>query len=164
MSSTPKILLVDDHLGDILPLIQRLEWLGYSIDHFTNEEAARGALETVSAGAATYALAIIDIMVSTKDIMDLVDLDDAFFGNSQDTGIRLCEYARGELGISVEQLPIICISARDDDDVKNALGVLGIPLYGRIPKPGDSIFDYLDANLPKIPQQVPGEPESDDRD
>ena len=141
--------LVDDHLGDIRPLIQRLEWLGYSIDHFANEEAARGALETVSVGAATYALAIIDIMVSTKDIMDLVDLDASFFENSQDTGIRLCEYARVVLGISDQQLPIICISARSDDNVKNALGALGISLYSRVPKPDESIREYLDANLAK---------------
>ncbi|MCP3961827.1 MAG: response regulator transcription factor [bacterium] len=154
MSSPPKILLVDDHLGDIRPLIHHLEWLGYGIDHVANEEAARRALEAVSADDTAYALAIIDIMVSTKDIMDLVDLDASFLEDSQDTGIRLCEYAREQLGISEEHLPIICISARNDDAARDALDALGIPLYGRVPKPDGSILQYFDSNLPKIPRQA----------
>lgn len=163
MSSPPRVLLVEDNLRDIRPLIQRVEWLGYGIDHFASEEAARRALEKVDAGTVSYALAIIDVMVPTKDIMDLVDLDASFFEDSQDTGIRLCEYAREELGISGDQLPIVCISSRNDDAVKKTLGALGILLFSRVPKPGDSVYDYLDAKLPRVSQQTPGEPEREDR-
>ncbi len=152
MSSPPKVLLVDDQLRDIRPLIDLIESLGYSIDHFADEEAARGALEAVHRGREAYALALIDVMISTKDIMKLVELDAAFFEDSQNTGIRLCDYARRELGISFGQLPIVCISGRNDDEVKNALAALGIPLFSRVPMPGDeSIVDCLRVKLPRIP-------------
>lgn len=152
MSSTPRVLLVDDHLGDIRPVIHHLEWLGYAIEHVANKEAAQRVLESVAEGKAEFALAIIDIMVSTRDISDLADIDASFLADSQNTGLRLCEYAREELSIPEEQLRIVCLSARSDDDAKDTLHGLGISLYGRVPKPDWSILDYIDAHLSKIEQ------------
>ncbi len=152
-----RVLLVDDHIGDISWLVDLLEARGYVIDQVTNEEAARsvleGAKERLDEGGATdYELAVIDIMVSIKDIMDLVDLDDNFYEQSKDTGVRLCRYARDELGISQEDLPIVCISARaDQDEFKPQLDQLGIPLFSRTPQsPEESIRNYVEGNLPRI--------------
>lgn len=149
MKATAKVLLVDDHIGDIRWLIDFLEWRGYEVDQITNEEAARRQLEAVKEGSSSYALAIIDIMVSIKDIMDLVEPNERFYEQSRDTGIRLCHYARKELGLSAERLPIVCISARDDDEVKRSLEELDVPLFSRTPQAvEDSIREYITDALP----------------
>jgi CheY-like chemotaxis protein len=145
------VLLVDDHVGDITWLMDYLEFQGYEIAHVTNEEAARKKLEAVKARKTCYSLAIIDIMVSVKDIMDLVKVSDGLYEDSQRTGIRLCKYARRELGIPAEELPIVCISARaDDEEFQEALGELGIKLFSRVPQTAEeSLREYLKENLPK---------------
>ncbi len=131
-SGANKILLVDDSIGDITWVLDLVEDLGYSVDHATNEESARHKLGLVAKEKQSYVLAIIDIMVSVKDIMDLVKLDKRFYEESRDTGIRLCRYARKELEISHEDLPIVCMSARSDDtNVVQALDELGICIFGR---------------------------------
>ena len=148
------ILLVDDRIGDIKWLISYLERRRYNVDHVTDEEAARAKLEAVAGGQMSYALAIIDIMVSVKDIMDLVELDEGFYEQSRDTGIRLCQYAREELGIGGEILPIVCISARDDyEQVKEKVTSFDeVQIFRRTTEePEQSLRYYLDENLLEAP-------------
>jgi CheY-like chemotaxis protein len=146
-----EVLLVDDHAGDVIWMIEFLEERGYRVHEITNEEAARRQLEAVKKGDASYALAIIDIMVAIKDIMDLVESKERFYEKSRDTGIRLCYYARKELGISAETLPIVCVSARDDDQARQLLEELDIPLYSRTPQtPEEDIREYLRKKLPTV--------------
>ncbi len=152
-----RILLVDDHIGDISWLVDLLEARGYEVEQVTNEEAARRVLEGVKerlaeGQTAGYGLAVVDIMVSIKDIMDLVDLDEKFYEQSKDTGVRLCRYARDELEISADDLPIVCISARaDQEEFKPQLDQLGIPLFSRTPQnPEESIRSYIEDNPPRI--------------
>ncbi|MCP4545782.1 MAG: response regulator [bacterium] len=147
MKFKPEVLIVDDNPGDISWLIDLVEWRGYLIDQVGNERAARGKLEAVQERRAEYALAIVDIMVSIEDIMDIADFNDSFYEQSKDTGVRLCRYARQELGISAEKLPIVCISARDDEGLKESLAELGIPLFGRSDR---AIRDFLKERLPKL--------------
>lgn len=144
-----KVLLIDDHVGDISWLIDFLEARGYQVDQETNEVDARAKLESVKEGESAYNLAIIDIMVSIMDIMDLVDLDDDYFEKSRETGLRLCRYARKELGISEVQLPIVCISAATDrEEIQKGLEELGVPLYSRVPQaPENSIRNFLEQHL-----------------
>ncbi len=142
-----KVLVVDDNLGDIGWLVDFLGWRGYEVDHVANEEAARSKLDDVQKGRETYALAIFDVMVSVKDIMDIDDFDDSFYEASMDTGVRLCRYARQELGIGPEQLPIGSISGREDPKLKEDLQELGIPLFGRS---DPAIRDFLKEKLPKL--------------
>ena len=156
MSSNNRVLLVDDHVGDITWLIDFLEARGYEVDQVTNEMAARRKLKRIKEDLAknlrTYELAIIDIMVSTRDIMELVALTNDFYEKSKETGIRLCQYARDDLKISAKRLPIVCISARPDtDDFQPKLEELGIRLFSRTPQTAEeSIRDYLERALPSI--------------
>lgn len=142
------VLIVDDNIGAISWLIEFLEWRGYNVDVVSNEEAARTKLEAVQEGKQAYELAIVDIMVSIKDIMDVPDFDDEFYEASMDTGLRLCRYAREGLGILEEQLPIVCISARyDDEDLRKNLEHIGISIYSRS---GGEIREFLKKSLPKL--------------
>ena len=156
MSSEARILLVDDHIGDVTWLVDFLEARGYEVDQVANEEAARHKLEAVKDGRESYALAIIDIMVSIKDIMDLVNLDEKFFEESRETGIRLCAYARKDLKLDAGDLLIVCISARSDhEEIQKSLLELGIRLFSRVPQTRDeSIREYLKETLPKIGEAV----------
>ncbi len=147
MKFSSRVLIVDDIPGDITWLLDFVEQRGYEVDQVGNEEAARGKLEAVQEQGAAYALAILDVMVSVKDIMDIVDFDDSFYELSMDTGVRLCRYARQDLGISAEQLPMICISGRDDEGLKEALVELDIRLFGRADR---AIRDFLREKLPKL--------------
>ncbi|MCP4545533.1 MAG: response regulator [bacterium] len=151
MKSTNRVLVVEDQAGDIKWLFDIITFRGYEVDLATNEEAARKLLLAVKKGKKGYALAIFDVMVAIKDIMELVDVDDRFYKESRNTGVRLCEYARRELRISYEKLPIVCLSARDDQELKRALANLGIKLFDRIPKSGSaSIREYLEKNLTQL--------------
>lgn len=151
MTSAPSVLIVDDQIGDIGWLIDLIQSLGYLMVLATNEEAARKHLQEVKQGKASYALAVVDVMVAIKDLVDLMSLDDKFFEDSRDTGIRLCRYARRELGLSPKELPIVCITVRDDQEVRTAMKDLGIRLFNRAPYgQEDSIRDYVEANLPAV--------------
>ncbi len=158
MSSSPRVLLIDDQRGDILPLIQRIEWLGYGIHHVAKKDAAIRALDDVSTGAANYVLGIIDVMIATRDIKDLMHLDRRLFKDSLDTGVHLCRYARNKLRLTEEQLPIVGITSRTDDSVKKEFDALGIRLFSRVPEPEDSILDYLGSHLPRLPIQAFAKP------
>ena len=134
MTAIPKVLIVDDQPGDIGWLVDRIAERGYEIEWATNERAAREHLQAVKDGREEYVAAIFDVMVVLVDLEDLMELDEMFFVESKDTGIRLARFARKELGISERQLPIASLTIRDDDPVKTAMKELGIPLFHRTPK------------------------------
>ena len=149
-----RVLLVDDRIGDIAWLVDYLQARGYSVDHVTNEQAARCRLERVRVGEARYALAIIDIMVAIKDIMDMVELDDeldeAFFADSRTTGIRLCRWIREDLEISSKELPIVCISARPDiADLQRQLKEIDpeIEIFGQLMENPEEFRHWLSQKL-----------------
>jgi CheY-like chemotaxis protein len=152
MSDSPRVLVVDDQVGDIEWLLDRILYRGYEIVVATNERAARKRLDAVKKGEESYALAIVDVMVAIMDLADLVTLDEEFFVESRDTGIRLCRYVREELGISPNELPIVSLTVRDDPEVKAAMEELGIPLVSREPGggPADLLDEYLERHLPRI--------------
>ncbi len=148
-----RILIVDDQPGDLLWLLDILRVRGYEYTLATNEKDARVELQSVKDGSASYALAIIDVGVATLPIEDLFlqDLDERFFEDSRDTGIRLCRYARRELGLSAKDLLMACLTVRDDDDVKEAMKELGIPLFNRAPNTAEeSIRLFLEEKLKPV--------------
>lgn len=151
MTESPSVLVVDDQIGDLRWLLDLIRNRGHNVVVATNEEAARRKLEEVKEGTATYKLAVIDVMVAIKDLMDLATLDEQFFESSRDTGIRLCQYAREELRLSNKVLPIACLTVRDDDEVKSAMSRLKIPLFNRAPyNPSESIRDFIEARLTPV--------------
>ena len=148
------VLLIDDRKGDILWLIDYLEECGYMADHVTNEQAARSRIECMLAEEQSYALAIIDIMVAVKGIMEMVELDDdvdeEFFGDSRTTGIRLCRWIREDLEISSDKLPIVCISARPDiADIRRELEAIDstIKIFGQMTENPEDFRSWLAENL-----------------
>ena len=144
----PQVLIIDDQLGEILWLLLIIKSYGFDPIVATNEKAARAHLAAIADGRESYALAIIDVMVALRDLEDLIDLDEDFLEESTDTGIRLCRYARQELGIAEAQLPIGCLTVRDDDDVKEAMSELAIPLFHRVPQhSAESIRSFLEQHL-----------------
>jgi CheY-like chemotaxis protein len=151
-----KILLIDDRIGDIRWLVDDLEYRGYEVDQVANERDAKLMLEEIrrnlDAGQESYSLAIVDIMVPIMDIMDLVDLEDDFYEDSAKTGIRLCRYAREELRISEDELPIVCLSSRsDEEEIRRELEEIGIlKLFSRVPQSSkEDIRTYIGKNFPK---------------
>ncbi len=151
MPST-KVLVVDDHIGDITWLVDFLRKRGYTTEHDTNEMAARRRLKQIKDGDLEYALAIIDIMVSIDVISELMELNETFYKDSKATGLRLCRYAREELRISKTVLPIVCLSAAADrEEIRSGLDELGIELYSRVPQTKDEdIREYLIENLATV--------------
>ncbi len=156
MTQAPSVLVIDDQVGEILWLLSDLQERGYDVVLATNERAARERLRAVREGKEAFVLAIVDIAVAVMSIEDLVaehrELDEAFFDDSVDTGLRLCTYARKELRLTAEELPIVCLSVRvGDETVKTQLGKLGIRAFERTPEdPAQSVRAYLNANLPSI--------------
>lgn len=149
MSTRPRVFIVDDQPGDIEWLFERIDERGYDTVLATNEEDARKRFVAVRDGHESYVAAIVDVMVPVKDLEDLIELDDEFFENSQDTGIRLCRYARQDLGLSAETLPIASLTVRDDDEVRTAMAELDIPLYDRAwNSPTGSIDRFIERHLP----------------
>jgi len=147
MSFSPEVLLVDDNIGGIMWLFDFLNWRGYSVDHVSNERSAEKKLEAVRRGEKAYALVILDVMIAIDDVANIEELNDTFYEKSVDSGIRLCRYAREKLNLPKEHLPIICFSARDDENLKRQLLQLEVPLFGRS---DEVIRDYLIAELPPL--------------
>ena len=146
-----RVFIVDDRIGDLTWLLDLISRRGYEVLLATNEQAARKRLEAVQKGEESYVLAIMDVMVATHDLVDLIALDEKFFEDSRDTGIRLCEFARQELGIPPEVLPIVCLTAREDEKVKAAMHQLDIPLFHRAPhSPEESIRGFIEERLPVV--------------
>jgi CheY-like chemotaxis protein len=149
MIERPSVLIVDDQVGDLVWLIDLIQNRGYEIVFATNEEAARERLGAIKIRDESYVLAIVDVMIAIKDLSKLTSLNKEFFESSRDTGIRLCRFARRELAISRGQLPIVCLTVRDDEDVRNAMKELDIPLFNRAPGGADgSIRGYIERHLP----------------
>ncbi len=149
---TRRVLIVEDQIGDLLWLIDILHERGYQEVVATNERDARQRLFDVKAGRESYALAIIDVMVAIMDLDSLIALDEKFFENSRDTGIRICRFARKELKLSASALPIVCLTARDDDDVKTDLRALGVRYFNRSAdrRSSQSIVTYIEEHLPSL--------------
>jgi CheY-like chemotaxis protein len=142
------VLIVDDQVEEILWLLELLDHRGYSVTIATNEKDANARLDAVRAGAESYVAAIFDVMVSTLSIEEIiageVALDDSFFEDSKDTGLRLCRRARS-LGLTI---PIACLTVRQDAAVEALREELGIPVYHRVPfDPSESILEFLDRHL-----------------
>lgn len=131
MTERPRVLIVDDQIGDLLWLLDLIQNRGHDVVIATNEEAAQERLKAIKAGTEAYALAVVDVMVAVKDMAQIAALNDQFFENSRNSGIRLCQLARRGLGIPAKQLPIACLTAREDDEVRNAMRELAIPLFHR---------------------------------
>lgn len=143
-SSSPLVLVVDDQFEDILWLLDRIEHRGYRSELATNEKEGRACLKACSDGTTTYVAAIVDVMMSIAPLEELAALDAEFFERSQDTGIRLCQYAR-ELDLKI---PIACLTVRDDEEVKKAMKELSIPLFNRTPESeSKSIEMFLEEHL-----------------
>ena len=148
MTARPRVLIVDDQVGDLLWLIDLIQNRSHDIVFATNEEAARERFRAIKEGTESYTLAVVDVMVAIKDLSALVTLDDQFFEDSRNTGIRLCQFARRDLGISPEELHIACLTVRDDDEVRDAMHELGIPLFNRAPyNSSESIRNYIEEKL-----------------
>lgn len=151
MSERPRVLIVDDQMGDLLWLLDLIQNRGYDVVIATNEAAARERLRAISAATEAYALAVIDVMVAVKDLTQIAALDDQFFEDSRNTGIRLCQLARRQLRITAEQLPIACLTAREDDEVRNAMRDLEIPLFHRAEySSAESIRSFVEEKLPTV--------------
>lgn len=125
------VLIVDDKVGDLIWLLDLINNRGYNIVIATNEQAAQERFKAVKAGIESYSLAVVDVMVAVKDLTDLATLDGQFFEDSRNTGIRLCQFARRDLAIPGVELPIACLTAREDDEVRKAMRELDIPLFHR---------------------------------
>ena len=154
MTQAASVLVVDDEVGDLGWLLDIVENRDYKIRLATNEEEARTRLLAVSQGHEAYVLAVVDVMMAIKDITALAetDLDESFFDESRDSGIRVCRYARRELGISASTLPIVCLTVRDDDQVKTAMAELEIPLFDRSPSTSSDEFRrVVESHLPLGP-------------
>ncbi len=149
------VLLVDDRTDDISWLIDYLEDRGYSYYQVANEESAKSELKKVRMALDNderlYAVAIVDVMMPVMDIMELVNIEEDFFEDSAKTGVRLCHYARKELGIREEDLPIVVLTSRsDEEEIQEELEEIDVRrIYGRVPEDdeGDEFLLYLDKVL-----------------
>ncbi len=147
------VLIVDDNLGEIIWLMDFAVARGYQIATETSEKAAKRRLDAVKKGEESYVLAIIDMMIPMMDFleMDEFSFDDSFFENSSSSGLRLFRYARHELEISPEDLPMVCLTVREDEEIRLALKDLGIPLFQRVPLSNEeSIRPFLESKLPMV--------------
>ena len=153
----PCVLLIDDQAGDVDWLVDLISSRGYSVDLATHEEAGRERLLAMKQGKVRYELAIIDVMVAVKDLMALEKLGEEFFLDSKDSGIRLCRYARDELGLTKDRLPIACHSVRDDRDLLESLKPLDVEHFARIPEnPSEGIRRFVQERLPLL-DEGPGD-------
>ncbi|HSS48567.1 MAG TPA: response regulator [Thermoanaerobaculia bacterium] len=153
MTAPARVLIVEDQVGDLYWLLDLIRSRGYEVVVATNEAAARERLRAVKEGTDSFRLAIVDVMVAIKDLKDLSNLDEQFFEDSRQTGIRLCHLARDkdQLGLTFEQLPIVCLTVRDDEEVREAMKTLGIPLYNKAPHtPSESIREFIEVQLPNL--------------
>ena len=148
---TETVLIVDDQLDEILWLLELLQHRGYGVVLATNERDANSRLMAIHDGTESYAAAVFDVMLSTLSIEDIVssqaELNDEFFEESKDTGLRLCRRAK-ELGL---ELPMACLTVRKDAEVEAVSDETGIPVYNRIPlEESESILKFLDQHLPAL--------------
>ncbi len=152
MSLKGRVLIVDDQPYEIEWLVDHIGARGFEIDLATNKAAADDLIRRIPSGEKSYKWAIFDVMVAIKNLHDLAQLDDDFFEESRNAGIDLCRLAREELDISATDLPIVCLTVREDDELKQALKELDIPLYSRagLLDREDAIDKFLDEWLPQV--------------
>lgn len=151
MSSQNAVLIVDDQVEEILWLLKLLQDRGYGVIVAANEKDANHRLTAIHDGKENYAAAIFDVMVPLFSFEDIVSsqigLDDKFFEDSKDTGLRLCRRAK-ELGLT---LPIACLTVRKDAETDALRDETGIPIYHRIPlDESESIMSFIDQHLPPL--------------
>ncbi len=151
-----QVLLVEDQAEDISWLMDLLNGRGYEVTKAANGQEAFEHLdqihEALQNGASTFQLAIFDVMVATHDLRDLSMLTEDFVEKSKRIGLELCHYAREELEILEQDLPIVCLSALSDQpQVVEELDRLGIPRFNKASQDDtDSIRSYIETNLPMI--------------
>jgi CheY-like chemotaxis protein len=129
-----RVLLVEDEPDLMTALIADLRARGCEVTVAETEKAARRELERARAGDVRYHLAIVDVMIPTMTMDELIDLDDAeerFLTESVDTGVRICRYARGDLGLDARALPIVVLTNRNDHDLREALAPMGIEAFNK---------------------------------
>lgn len=131
-----EVFIVDDRVHEISWLTQFLkDDLNCEVTLKTNEKHTKEHFESFrvdsSVKSVPYSLAIVDIMIPVAPMAELVVLDKELLNNSRDTGIRLCKFFRHELGISEQEMPIVAISARGDEDLIREMRELKVPLFGR---------------------------------
>ena len=142
------VLLIDDQIGDLMWLVDRIEDMGFHFACATNEREARTRLEAIARGEEVYVLAVVDVAMATHDFFSVQEVDQRFIESSKDSGIRLCRYAREELRISPEMLPIAVFTARTDQKVKEAIGALdGVQLFVRHWAEGEGSLDHYITGL-----------------
>ncbi len=158
MSERRKVFIVDDQAGEIRSLIRRIKNRGYDLMLATNEREAERMLQEVADHPSSFVAAIFDVMVATVDFATLLEMDDSVDLESKvlepsvDTGLRLCRYARERLRIAEADLPIAALSVRTDDELREALGQLGVPLYDRTQIDAEderSIMRFVEQHLPR---------------
>lgn len=144
------VLVIDDQPNEILWLLDLIRKRGYDAELVLDEESARKRLEAVAAGTASFVLAFVDVMVATQGIEALIAGADVS-ADSQDSGIRLCRYAR-ELGLSASKLQLASLTVRaDDPKVQRAMEELGVPLFPRLSlEPVHPIQRLIDRHLPPL--------------
>ncbi|MBK8251806.1 MAG: hypothetical protein IPK82_03955 [Polyangiaceae bacterium] len=146
------VLLIDDQLGDLAWLADRIEQAGLRFRFATNEEDARERLYAVASGDERYLFAVVDVMMAVTDILRVHSLDDDFFEESRDSGIRLCRYAREELKITPENLPIAVYTARPDNEVRKQIAAIeGVQFFPRDGSEGEgSLSEFVERQLARI--------------
>lgn len=148
-SRRPEVLVVEDNLGDIHPLLAWIYLQGYEVVLATNEIAARKLLLEFAAGRRDFVLGLFDIMFPARDVFEMADFgeSDLFFDASISAGVRLCEFVRHDCLIPASRLPVVAYSVRDDDDLRASLKALGVRF---MPKSSFNFREELLAYLPKL--------------
>ncbi len=142
-----EVLIVDDQVQDVQPLVEWLKNRGYSVVLATSESAARKILDEVDEGKRAFALGLIDSMIPVRDMAELGDEYDAtaFLEASADSGIRLCYYARQSLFIPESKLPLVVYTGREDDEIQRRMRQIGIPVISK----SGGILPFLEKTLLK---------------
>lgn len=132
-SSDREVLIVDDRKREIEWLIRFLkDELDCKLKYRDNEMDTRAHLRDLTdRKSMPYSLVIVDIMIPVAKLEDLVVLDEKYLKDSRDTGVRICKYIRHQLRINEEELPLMAISARADNELSRQLGELRVPLFSR---------------------------------
>lgn len=149
----PKVLMIEDNIGDMRWLIPVLQRRGYGVTVVSSELDARVELERAASGEEQWALVVLDIQLATRGSRDFEKMTKAeieALPPSKDSGIRLARYARQSLGLDERKLPIVCASIRPDEALARAMAALGIPQLSRDDSDENtSLRHYVEHWLPR---------------